>query len=1128
MSIPYEDTILIECDRNACDVKQEDNKALWTNQLNNSIMMLPGDRVEVFNSFINDSGSGSTNPVEFRGSNLKKTHTIKQTLPLQNIVLGENRGPVNYRRFDAAVGELNFYTAYSAYQTYDEVVQLEDNVAKTTINYYKTMDGQSYVQLPRRFYVPSSLIPIVASSTLWQFDDSDVFGRPHRERNDTQATMGAGLPADDGNVYGYVIEDLTSMRFADLATTPGEIRIWNLKNDNSKYTIFRRRLNCNPLAENVPANFSVRGILYQGSPDLTEFFPPYYARDPEYYEYDIYRETLTLSVDDGFSAAKNIGDTITKQMRETEILPTERKAHQIDISGAVGTRPRVWYDLNKRVESKTYKTFSACNEETMALDVMVPALYNGTNPANPNVTNPVHPDGHAGVRLVHAGIPVDGRLGGYVVTEQTDREAAKYYQSYENVAIKRPEIYDAGTNLNDIFGFQIATAKISTTNQTEGIVLDVPYYDPVDLARPTPRYTPSSQLLLFKAFFESQAKYPELFSEENVINMYDHRVAGNNPYWSTTSGDVFVNKDNARFLHFNAYFSVADIGINANSNIIEADTGRLNTDGSGRPNPVYTQLGNSYYDYRGTNDIAGTGAPVFNRALNENTQSSPFYTYYDPTLKDTFYEAPNNLADVEPTKLSYGFAGATDNIPADNKIILYPNKLINTVTGNGVGLPNSFYHDVGGFDFIEEGQKVGFDRHWNAWGTSAVVLCSGIPTFAYGTGVMPPVPPGTGKIFQFTPGEQTADLALPANLAGTYPDANTATIVNNINTGMLNRYTYCGADYPEFGFDGEYFFFKNLHTPLNLGNQSLTDQTEGELESAATDVYKINPIQQYTNYTPVQFPYEPAHEYHLLGASDPSTNDRSRTRTNSNLEKFALYDTTTGIFFEDFGYGEDSWDSGLWGRLGFTYEQFNSATNNRGQRVTSKNKQDLQLVTTNCEIEAKDSKGWCVNQFNQSIFDGTIAHPQNIYVLDSNPASHNDYKRVCQFPRITQSATSITIPAQNYPLSLEEGYFTIRSDIVPQSSFVSGSGNTHLPIVGIVNKQSPQGDFYISPSSELTFTITKPQIVTAIKVAICDPDGEFAILNDRSSVIFKLTRDRQIDPNVAKEVFEKFAKKGSL
>ena len=162
------------------------------------------------------------------------------------------------------------------------------------------------------------------------------------------------------------------------------------------------------------------------------------------------------------------------------------------------------------------------------------------------------------------------------------------------------------------------------------------------------------------------------------------------------------------------------------------------------------------------------------------------------------------------------------------------------------------------------------------------------------------------------------------------------------------------------------------------------------------------------------------------------------------------------------------------------------------------------------------------------MFDGTFSHPQNIYVENAGGGLPSTYFRVCQYPRITEKATSLIIQAQNYPLSLEEGYFTIRSDIVPQSSFVSGNGNTHLPIVGIVNKQSPQGDFYISPSSELRFTITKPQIVTAIKVAICDPDGEYAILSDRSSVIFKLTRDRQIDTKVAQEVFEKFAKKSSL
>jgi len=1110
MSIPYEDTILIECDRNACDVKQEDNKALWVNQLNDSVMMLPGDRVEVFNSFINDSGSGSENPVEFRGSSLKKTHRIQRTQHLD----------VDYRTYIG--GTRNFYTAYSAYETVTEDVELKDNEAHTTLTYYKTMDGLSYVQVPRRYYPTSlSLATGTATAKVWAEQDQVTLGRTHRERNDT-AINGGNANTSDEKVYGYVLEDLKSMRnylLGGAFTEYGAIQHWISKNDNTKYTIFRRRFNCHPLNEHVPDNFPVTGAGPQGSPTINSFFPPYYARDPEYFDYDIYRETLTLSVDKGFQASKNIADKITQQMRETEILPTERRLHQINQPVVPTDKPQLFYDLNKRVESKTYKTFAACNETTMNEEWYASGLFNGSVPAD--VLAPTTATGFAGVNLVDSGDPVFGRDGGYQVTDDSNRSAARYYQGYEFIAVKRPEIYDTGTKMNDIFGFKLAFDHFQNNNETKPIVIDQPYYDIPSLAGG--RFVPSVALVRMRDFFKSQANYPELFSEDNVINMYPK--GADNPYWTTTTGAVFVNKDNARFLHFNAAVSAGASGIDVNSNLVSQDTGRY--DLTDHPNPDFTQLGNSYYDYRGT--TAKGVPPSFNRTLVERTQSDPFYTFYNPDDADTFYEIPNDFNDSNPTLLSFGAFGAFGQTLADNKIIIYPNKIINTQTNTGVGCPRSFFHSTGGpHDVMEATQKLGFDRHWNAWGTSVIVLCSGVPTVAYASGIDPT--PGSASIYQFTPGEQTADLSIPfgGGTGSVFPLANTATILNNVETNLYNLYTYCGADLPEFGFDGEYFFFKNLHTPLNLGNMKLTQQTEAELESAAEDVYKINPDQQYTNFTPTQFPYEQPVEYHLLGAEDPSKNDLTRTRTNTNLEKFALYDTTTGIFFEDFGYSEETWDSGLWGRLGFTYEQFNSQTNSRNVRITSKNSQDLNVVTTNASVEARDSKSWCVDQFNQSIFDGTFSHPQNIYVENAGGGLPSTYFRVCQFPRITERATSLTISAKNYPLSLEEGYYTIRSDIVPQSSFVSGSGNTHLPIVGIVNKQSPQGDFYISPSSELRFTITKPQIVTAIKVAICDPDGEFAILNDRSSVIFKLTRDRQIDMNVAKEVFEKFAKKGSL
>ena len=1118
MSIPYEDTILIECDRKATSVKQESNKALWTNQLNESILMIPGDRVEVFNSFINDSGSGSEKPVEFRGSDLKKSHKIKSTQPYSAVAGGQT-----YRTH--ILNTRDFYTAYEAYITVDEDIQLKDNEAKTTINYYKTMDGMSYVQLPRRFY-PSSKTFATGTTIqkIWGEQDQILTGRTNRERASTVISTGVADTSDE-KVYGYVVEDLKSMRNyqrGGALTLDGAIQYWISKNDNTKYTIFRRRFNCNPLNENVPALFPVRGAGPAGLPNYDAFFPPYYARDPEYFNYDIYRETLTLSVDTGFSAAKNIAEEITQQMRETEILPTERRLHQIELEQLGPARPpgpKLWYDLNQRVQSKTYKTFAACNETTMSEQFYARAIFNGTDLTT--ITAPVDASGNPGVNIF-------SNAGFYEVTPATDREAARYYQGYESIAIKRPELYETGTKLNDIFGFQLAQDHLQVNNKIKPIVIDVPYYDIPSLANGV--FVPSIQLTRMRDFFKAQANYPELFSEENVINMYNFQGAGQNPYWTATTGEVFVTKDNARFLHFNAAVSTGafgDIGININSNLISEDVGRY--DIAGQPKPEFTQLGNSYYDYRGTcAAVAGAPAPVsFNRTLSERTQSDPFYTHYVLADSDTFYDIPNDANDSNPNRFTFGFAGAQGQTADTNKIVIYPNKIINTTTDEGCGLPSPFFHDVGGGDFrMEATQKIGFDRHFNAWSTSAIVLCSGVPTVAYASGQDPSSP---NNIFQFTPGEQTADLHNPANLKPVYPDQNTAVTLNNVESNLYNLYTYCGSDFPEFGFDGEYFFFKNLHTPLNLGNLELTQLTSAsQLEASAKDVYKINPTQQYTNYTPTQFPYEQPHPYHLLGDADPSKNGRILTRTNTNLDKFALYDTTTGIFFEDFGYSEDTWDSGLWGRLGFTYEQFNSATNNRSERVTSKNTQDLKLVTTNCAIEAKDSKGWCVDQFNQPMFDGTISHPQNIYVEANPVATAGDYSRVCQFPRITEAATSLIISAQNYPLALEEGYFTIRSDIIPQSSFISGNGNTHLPIVGIVNKQSPQGDFYISQSSELTFTVTKPQILTAIKVAICDPDGDYAILNDRSSVIFKLTRDRQIDTKVAQDVFAKFGTKSSM
>ena len=90
---------------------------------------------------------------------------------------------------------------------------------------------------------------------------------------------------------------------------------------------------------------------------------------------------------------------------------------------------------------------------------------------------------------------------------------------------------------------------------------------------------------------------------------------------------------------------------------------------------------------------------------------------------------------------------------------------------------------------------------------------------------------------------------------------------------------------------------------------------------------------------------------------------------------------------------------------------------------------------------------------------------------------------------------------------MKRGYYTIRSDIVPNSSFVGGNpDNTKYPIVGIINKENPQSDFYFAQESGIEFVITRPTILSSINVSLHDPDGSFANTSNDSSIIFKIDK----------------------
>ena len=1102
MSAEYEDTYLIECNRESAITKQDDNAGMWINELNNTVQLQAGDQVSIYSSFINQLGSGQTAPIEFRGKKLKKNKTITYTknVPLDFYISNDKKT----------------FTIYESCDNHNETIELQDNKASTVINYYKTMDALSYVQLPRRFIPDTKEFATHGDErTRWAITDSVTYGRVNAERNEVANPV--NLDLSDGDVYGYVVDDLQSFRYYGqkvVAPSPeqreGHIQLWNLKNDNSRFTIMKRTKNIFP---NQP-NLSDTG--FDSVAINTSFYPPYYARDPEFFDYIVYREKLDLEVNTGFSSAKSIADSITRQLRKTESNETSvLKDRLIATDQAKINQP-----LSKELTSQTYKTFNCATEYNLDDTFYAYAADNGTDPTTPDNGNTALQD--------------DG-LGFKKVTDVTNRLSATYYSSYEYIACKRPEIYETGSIANDIFGIKLKRNRPLTQNATHGLVLNLPYFNEAAIVAGV--RLPSVHLTRLKNFIDAQGLYPELFSAENVKNLL---AEAHNPYWDHSglnpTGDSFITEDNARYFHINNHVALesggagalSQLGINVNSNIVHTDVNRFQSNTNPvSPLPDFTQLGNSNYNFIGTtkDNVAGTSA-TFNRNLAQSTKTEPFYFYYDPTQKDTFYEYPSqNTSSKTGSLLSYGCFGVeSDSSGAiENHIVIYPNFLEDN-TGTAIGIPETYLHGTAGAKTLTADQKVGFDRHWNAWGNSCIVLSSGVPQASYPLTQREDLTAGQeGKAgtphVSVEQGTQGSGIFDPELLASNIPPIPSTQLVNL----QYNNKLYCGANEPELGFDGSNFFFKSLHTPLNEGNLNPVENRDGSGHftnpSASRIVYKMNPEQQYINYTPTQFPYMVQFRNYLSGSSIA----RTTTRSNPNLTPFSIHDTTTGIIFEDLGFTEDSWDNSLWNRLGFTYSQFNGSSS-RNTRITQTNTSSLKYITTNANIDAVDTKSWMVNGWGEPTYTGQLLNPFNVGTSAFDVASigTNNPTSKTQLPNVTLPTDSITIPAQNYPISMTQGYYNVRADIVPVSSFVGHSGDTSLPIMGVIDKQNPVGDYYISNEQDIIFTITKPTLISSIKVAITDPDGNFAPISERSSVIFKVSRTRTLNKNIGRDLLARY------
>lgn len=1135
----YVDTHIIDCSRSNAKNKQEDNPALWTNELNNTIELKPGDKVSMYGSFISERGAGQENSVELRGETIgtKKIKYSKSTTTTKNYAY-ELGIPQNFQR----EADLPYTTTFDEVE---ETINLKDNEVNMVISFYKTMDALSYHQLPRR-YLPIGTDSLIGGDHLdWSSFDSVTLGLPHRSPIPTTYTYdGTTRPSDVKNTFGYVKDDYKPIYSrvdpVGAAGPNGEsnnyirapINNWVQNNDGTRYTVMVR----NKTAHGVQKKFPVYNVSDVLRPQLfvdvdREFTAPYYARDPEFFDYKIYKKKITMNLDQGFNASSFIADELTKQAQSTTINETNSIKHALgetyrnpDFTPGQTEDPyntQIEYPISKSAESETYQIFPCANNTTNDRVKYNTSINNvvedGTEPDDPTIfPTALEPD------------PTN--LNRYIVNDISEFTSVPYYESLQFIACKRPEIYEAGSKLNDIFGLHLP-------EYLPGFGLnDLHFKDYERGGLVTSLDYTEANCKLIKEFVESQALYPELFSQENIINMYqDDGTAFNigppvqpstsgettNPYYKITrtiNDDEFddlvikartynetitmnATINNSRFFHMNA-------DINKYTNGILDDDDRFNL-----TYKQYAQLGCSYYDWRGTHDNNGT-IEYNTPTLDYERHSLPFLVYYDPTQKDKFYELPDTLGYADSlgnrvNKFTYGCIGRYDYLDPTHgtphsKIVLFPNKILRSDGVTGCGLPDKLFK--GGL--IEWGRKLGFDRHWNAWSTCCISLSSGIEKENYSEDTN-----GT-NINQFQSVIGTG-IAGPNDIKPTYQTQKNLTNFSN-SLGKM----YLGADKFNIGFDGQHFFFSELHTALNLGDLA-DSETGGIAGDGGSICYKINPEQKYNNFSPVQLPYESTHSVNYVDDPGGAT-ARNITRLNQNITPWAVFDTTTGIFIEDFGYDLNSWEECLWKKLGFSYEQLHDTTSNRFTRYNNF-PTSVAKPTTNAKIDVSDTKEWNQNRFFNPMYDGTLAHSKTIKFTTGGVGNEFFYRML---PQITiTNIQSIKILATDYPITSFKGFYTIRSDIITDTKYAGNNGDTAMSVIGVVDKIYPVNDFITGSSAPINFTITAPRTLSSVKVAITDPDGKYSIVDGNSSILFKIDRLRRLDTNVAQEIRDKLQKK---
>ncbi len=1015
MAQGYSDIKILEANRRQ-SFYGNDSPASWSNKLSSGVKIDIGDTIQLHSAYVSELGAQSST-IEIAGKNFNAS----QTFTFDTIVDGGDKNVYPDTGFHVTPpGGVVYYYDYNYQEVSASSVEYElnDSDLNILVSPYKNANGEYHAMLPRNWIGPSEGTPELEHADTWTNFD---------------AAAGPGAAGGGGGIHypwrwkwSYNIHDTRPIQRPTFTADPDvPYKIMN-RIDNSRYTIF---------GSSTIRNSKGLDDSGQTIPDLIDGIRDIATGKA----YTQIKYPIKCSVNKGFNSPANIASQITEQLNQRNTydiknLPSDYEITQTE-TRAGGTN----INLYATTETQTYKTYFCANANHMNKSVYE-TVWNAAD-----ALDPANAD-----------------------------KAIQYWNCFQYIGVKRPELFNLGRILNASQGFLAYPDEDGTSRE-----------DSRDAEILTDLEWNEDNLNNLKNLFDAETKYPELFDYLYWSNEGEGHTEQN-------ASQNYQSLENSRFLHMNMY----------NNASAEGGPAQVPTDTLG-------------YDLN-LSGVGATGNTTATLAEKFPTNTMPFFVGYDPN--SPYVNELNEYPDADAGPLHPGGAGHNKNVlgygfalkrqrPGFGDSRWYIAFDVSRSLPEGSRIPMRFFS--GAFNgattddaiYIGKGspRRMGWDYHFTAYGCPCMMLTNGLSGnhgISYGLD-------STAKLL-------TYHQLLPAAL-NPPPE-------HEICDWMYNL--YLGAESPLVNFDEAQsrFTIAALHTAERIGNLwnagktitpvhggAATEEVIPENPNASQVCYKINKQLNRTNYTPDCASYTTNNTMENL-AGTPATFKTEMNHLSENIDADTIFDSMSGLFIQEWGMNETNWSESLLGLMGFTYSQLNPSNSVNGQTRIN-NDRTLNYIspqTTNQIVVMDDSGEWTRNILDKPTFNPV---PPSIARPRSTTVAQNDNWVWNLRPEIVVAGDSLAITAENLPTKSLRPYFTVRSDIMQQKNFIGSTDSGQpLPVIGIVDKMNGQGDFFFQQSEEMVFTNTEPRTISDVKTSIHNPDGSLANLDLNSSVIYRINK----------------------